>query len=243
LDLAHTVVVPSDFVLASLPPRVRATRRCLVARFGSPEATIESDVPQPTRNRLRVLFAGSMTQRKGLADLFAAMRLLRRRDVELVVMGSLIAPLAFYQSQCADFVYEPPRPHGEVLALMRSCDVLALPAIVEGRALVQQEALASGLPLIVTPNAGGADLVDEGRTGFLVPIRSPEALADRIAWFADHRQELPEMRRRARQKAADTGWASYEAVVNEAVAPATSWRVTVGRDSAPKRDPIGAAPQ
>ena len=40
-----------------------------------------------------------------------------------------------------------------------------LPSIVEGRALVQQEALSCGLPIIVTSNAGGEDLIDEGLTG------------------------------------------------------------------------------
>lgn len=159
---------------------------------------------------MRVMFAGAMTQRKGLADLFAAMRLLNRRDVELVVLGAANAPMSFYRSQYDAFIYEGTRPHAEVLRVMRTCDVLALPALVEGRALVQQEALASGLPLIVTANAGGDDLIDEGRTGFLVPIRSPEAIADRISWFADHRGLLPEMRRAAIQKAAETNWLQYE---------------------------------
>jgi glycosyltransferase involved in cell wall biosynthesis len=163
------------------------------------------------------LFAGALTQRKGLADLFAAMQLLNRRDVELVVMGSLLAPPSFYRRQLASFVYEPPRPHADVLALMRTCDVLALPAIVEGRALVQQEALASGLPLLVTRNAGGADLVEAGRTGFVVPIRAPEALAERIAWFADHRTALTDMRCAARAKATETGWAQYQAQVCDAM--------------------------
>jgi len=219
LELADAVVVPSRFVLDSLPAHVRATKRCVVAAFGSPLLPQESTRPVRRDGRLRVLFAGAMTQRKGLADLFEAMRLLHRSDVELVVMGSPLAPMSFYRSHCDRFTYEAPRPHDEVLALMRSCDVLALPAIVEGRALVQQEALASGLPLLVTPNAGGDDLVEEGKTGFLVPIRSPQVLAERIAWLADHRTLLPEMRRLARQKAADTGWARYEAQVREVVAP------------------------
>jgi glycosyltransferase involved in cell wall biosynthesis len=145
------------------------------------------------------------------------MRLLDRSDVELVVLGALTAPMAFYRSQYPGFVYAGTRPHAEVLEVMRSCDVLALPALVEGRALVQQEALASGLPLIATPNAGGDDLIDEGRTGFLVPIRSPETLAARIAWLADHRDALPEMRRHALRKAAETGWQHYEQRVLDAV--------------------------
>jgi glycosyltransferase involved in cell wall biosynthesis len=148
------------------------------------------------------------------------MTLVRRSDVELIVMGSLLAPMAFYRAQYPGFVYESPRPQAEVLSLMRSCDVLVLPSIVEGRALVQQEALASGLPLVVTPNAGGEDLVEHGKTGFLIPIRSPEVLADRIVWFAEHRSELDAMRPAAKAKALATGWSRYEKRIEDAVSMA-----------------------
>ena len=59
---------------------------------------------------------------------------------------------------------------------MMEHDALVLPSIVEGRALVQQEALSCGLPIIVTPNAGGEDLVEEGKTGHIIPIRSPQSI-------------------------------------------------------------------
>jgi glycosyltransferase involved in cell wall biosynthesis len=55
---------------------------------------------------------------------------------------------------------------------MKAHDALVLPSIVEGRALVQQEALSCGLPIIVTPNAGGEDLVEEGFNRAPCPIRS-----------------------------------------------------------------------
>ena len=74
---------------------------------------------------------------------------------------------------------------------------------------MQQEALSCGLPIVVTANAGGEDLVEPGKTGFLVPIRDPERIAERIEWFADHRAEIPEMRSWARAKAAEFSWAGY----------------------------------
>ena len=193
-------------------------KRCVIAPFGSPP-------PRPPVRRttaspnapLRVLFAGSMSQRKGLADVFAAVRLLRRSGVELVVFGSPVAPFSFYRQQGPDFTYEAPRPHEEVLCLMERCDVLVLPSLVEGRALVQQEALSCGLPLIVTPNAGGEDLIDEGRTGFLVPIRSPSAIAEKIDWFASHRSDLESMRPYARETAAKLTWSGYAKTILDAV--------------------------
>jgi glycosyltransferase involved in cell wall biosynthesis len=210
IELASVVFCPSRFVEESLPTDVRASKICVRAEFGSPRVNL-SPLPAPNTSDapLRVLFAGSMTQRKGLADLFAAMKLLGRNDVQLLVMGSPVAPLEFYRKQFSRFQYEPPRPHAEVLALMQRCDVFVLPSIVEGRALVQQEAMACGLPLIVTANAGGDDLIDEGKTGFLVPIRSPESIAARIAWFADHRDALPSMREAAQRKASSYTWERY----------------------------------
>jgi glycosyltransferase involved in cell wall biosynthesis len=218
IGLSDLVVCPSQFVLDSIPERLKAGRRCIVSQFGSP--TVQAPPPNRQANRgrpLRLLFAGSMTQRKGLADLFKAVHLLGRSDVELIVMGSPVAPMSFYREHCATFTYEPPRPHEAVLSLMQSCDVFCLPSIVEGRALVQQEAMSCGLPLLVTANAGGEDLVEEGRTGFLVPIRSPEALAEKIAWLADHREALPEMSRLAREKAGLYTWESYASKIMKAL--------------------------
>ena len=228
LALADLVICPSLFVLHSLPAAARQEKQCIVAEFGSPPRNWDAARRTPPGpERLRVLFAGSMTQRKGLADVFAAMKLLNRHDVELVVMGSPIVPMEFYRSQYRDFTYMSTRPHREVLELMQSCDVLVLPSIAEGRALVQQEAMANGLPLIITENTGGEDLVVEGETGFLVPIRSPEKIAEKINWLADHRDALPAMRLAAIRKADEYPWQRYTDRILSALLPAAT-RTTEG---------------
>ena len=92
---------------------------------------------------------------------------------------------------------------------MRKHDALILPSVVEGRALVQQEALSCGLPIIVTPNAGGKDLVDEGITGHLVPIRSPEKIASAILTLVAERKNIEEIRKLCQKKAKLYTWANY----------------------------------
>ena len=62
---------------------------------------------------------------------------------------------------------------------------MVLPSIEEGLALVQAQAMACGCPLISSVNTGGEDLFQDGVEGFLVPIRSPEAIHDRLAQLAD----------------------------------------------------------
>lgn len=216
LNLAELVICPSAFVLDSLPENARSVKPCVVAPFGSPPAAPVAGVKRHDQP-LRILFAGALTQRKGLADLFAAIELIPRRDVELVVMGSLLRPLGWYRGRSARFTYERPRPHPEVLQLMRSCDVFVLPSIVEGRALVQQEAMACGLPLIATKNAGGDDLIIEGQTGFLVPIRSPSDLAEKISWCAENREAISGMGIAAQRRAAELTWRGYGETVVAAI--------------------------
>lgn len=209
MELAEMVICPSRFVLDSVPESARAQKKCFYIPFGSPQVDDLSCRPAASGQKLRVLFAGAMTQRKGLADLFAAMKMISSPAIELVVMGSLIEPLAWYRERCPDFVYEPPRPHRDFLELMRSCHVLVLPSIVEGRALVQQEAMACGLPVMATLNAGADDLIGDGESGFLVPIRSPSAIAEKLDWCAANREAVVELGHEAQRRARQLTWQQY----------------------------------
>jgi glycosyltransferase involved in cell wall biosynthesis len=219
LELADTIIGPGEFVRQSLPHWAK-TKHITMAPFGSPAGipAIEKHMQvKKTTSKLRVLFAGSMSQRKGLGDLFAAIKLVSSINIELVVMGSQMASMGFYRKQLNDFTYMPNRPHQQVLELMRSCDVLCLPSIVEGRALVMQEAMSQGLPIIITPNTGGEDLIYDGCTGFLVPIRSPEAIAEKLNWFLENKAAIPAMGRMAQSHAAAYTWEAYGSMVVSAL--------------------------
>lgn len=208
LELADIIVVASDFVRQSLPDWANE-KKIIQSPFGTPFSSNQFDLEEKNTNKkLRILFVGSMTQRKGLSDLFDAMQLLDVSKVELVVLGSLAAPLSFYTDQIK-FTYEATRSHDKVLELMRTCDVFCLPSIVEGRALVIQEAMSQGLPIIITANTGAEDLVINEETGFLVPIRNPEAIAEKINWFLDNRNKIFQMGKKAKQLADTYSWDSY----------------------------------
>jgi glycosyltransferase involved in cell wall biosynthesis len=224
MELADMIVVPGEFVKNYLPNWSK-DKYVLTAPFGSPQmktTTNENKKTEQVKGKvqnhpLRVLYVGSMGQRKGLGDLFAAMRLLNNPNIELVVMGSLLAPLEFYRREYPNFTYEPGRPYEQVLALMKTCDVFCLPSIVEGRALEMQEAMSQGLPLIITPNTGGADLIEEGKTGFLIPIRSPQAIANKLCWFLENRSQVLEMGQMAQRHAAKYTWDKYGLNVTTAI--------------------------
>ena len=190
-------------------PRWANGKKIIQSPFGTPCSSNHFDLVDKSNNeRLKILFVGSMTQRKGLSDLFDAIKLVNSSKVELVVLGSLAAPISFYRDQI-EFTYEPTRSNDKVLELMRTCDVFCLPSIVEGRALVIQEAMSQGLPIIITANTGAEDLVVTEETGFLVPIRSPEAIAEKINWFLANRTKIFQMGQNAKKLADTYSWDKY----------------------------------
>lgn len=211
LKLADSISCPSRFVLESIPSEIRQKTPCQVVPFGSPliSSIGSKDSPRSKNQKLKILFVGSMTQRKGLADIFDAMKLLKKEPVTLSVLGQPSMPLEFYRKKFSNFTYFSPRSNLDVQKVMLDHDALVLPSILEGRALVQQEALACGLPIIVTRNAGAEDLIEEGITGHIVPIRSPNKIAEAITMLITSKIEKNEVRKACQKKAEDYLWTVY----------------------------------
>jgi glycosyltransferase involved in cell wall biosynthesis len=69
--------------------------------------------------------------------------------------------------------------------------------------------MACGLPPVVTPNTGAGDVIDEGTSGFMVPIRDSEAIADRLRYLYEHPDQREKMGKAARRAAEMNSWREY----------------------------------
>ena len=121
------------------------------------------------------LFAGGISHRKGIKYLLEAWRRIRRPGWRLQLLGPLPADLGPLEPYL-DLVEPLGRvSHAEMPARMASADVFVFPSLFEGSAVVTYEALACGLPSVVTPNAGS--VVRDGIEGFVVPASQVDGLA------------------------------------------------------------------
>jgi glycosyltransferase involved in cell wall biosynthesis len=111
-----------------------------------------------------------------------------------------------YRQRCA---FETPGFTSDPPAAYADSSVFVLPAIEDGYPLVVLEAMASGRPVVVSENTGTKDAVRDGVDGFVVPIRSPDALAEKLQWLLDHPAERAAMGRAARERALQFPWERY----------------------------------
>lgn len=221
LILADKIFVASTFTKETLKMAPFKTAEVHVIPYGAPRVS-SNDLNSSGACPLRVLFAGALSQRKGLSYLLAAVKRLGRH-VELTLLGAKPALDCAVLNQALRVVrWIPSLPHGEVLMEMQRHDVLAFPSLFEGFGLVILEAMSQGLAVITTPNTVGPDIIEDGRNGFLVPIRSSDGLAECLERLVADRQLLSEIRHAARSTAAAIGWPEYRSRVSSLVSAALS---------------------
>lgn len=191
---SDVVVVPSTFVRESFVQAGVNAHKVVVIPYG---VRLESFFPTEKRDEVfRIMCVASLAVRKGIRYLLEATSRLTLPQSEVVLVGGLTheskALLAPYEGR---FRLHPPvsRHTHELRELYAQASVLVLPSIEEGLAMVMGEAMACGVPIIATTNTGATDLITDGREGFIVPIRSPDAIRERIEYLYSHPSERAAM--------------------------------------------------
>jgi glycosyltransferase involved in cell wall biosynthesis len=105
-----------------------------------------------------------------------------------------------------------PGERNDIPEIMRAMDLFVLPSIAEGISNTILEAMASGLPVVATNVGGNPELVDEERTGLLVPASDPVAMATAIQAYLRNPSKLVEHGPAGRKKVEKQF--SIEAMVN-----------------------------
>ena len=206
IALADFIVAASEFSRTSLAlaPNLKAPIK--VIPYGAP--AIGQQLASNRGDKLRVLFVGGLSQAKGISYLLEAVRRLQSK-VELTLIGHRISA-DYPQQQLLDrHRWIRSLSHSELLLEMGRHDVLILPSLHEGFGLVIFEAMAQGVPVVATSNTGGADVIEDNVDGFVIPIRSTEAIAGRLYLLHGDPAKLAAMKEAARRKAATYSWDIY----------------------------------
>jgi glycosyltransferase involved in cell wall biosynthesis len=172
-ESADRIVCGSHFVRDGIRRAGGPVERAVVVPYG-----VDATAPPVLRERasrpLRVLTVGAVGLRKGTPYLLRAARLMNGAATFRLVGHVEVTPeTARGMEETVELT--GPAPRASIAHHLAWADVFLLPSICEGSATACYEALAAGLPVITTPNAGS--VVRNGIDGFVVPIRDANAIA------------------------------------------------------------------
>lgn len=158
----------------------------------------------------RVIFVGQITQRKGLSYLVEGFRRAALPRSELVLVGVVIGSDAPWRD-IRGVRHVAPVPRSQLPAVYATADVYVLPSLAEGFPLTQMEAMAMGLPVIVSEHTSARDVVSDGVDGWVVSIRNAEAITERLRVLYSDPDRRARMGAAARARAMDFSWDRYGA--------------------------------
>ena len=155
----------------------------------TPDPRYEPNGPARTSGTFNIVYVGSLTVAKGVPLLVDAVRRLHHADIRLVLVGGWATRgmRRFIQSACAEDPRISSGP-GDPLPHLRAASLYVHPSYEDGFAYAPAEALACGVPLIVSADTGMKELIESPRTGLILPTGDLGALTDAID--AAYRGEL-----------------------------------------------------
>lgn len=177
---ADLLLAPSEFVKSCLVENGAPEESVTIVPYGANPVAYEP--ARPDGEGFDVAFVGEIGRRKGVTHLLDAWRRLRLPGASLTLAGRVADP-SLVRDLPAGVRWAGALTRERVRRLMSGSHAFVFPSLAEGSALVTYEAMAAGLPSVVTPESGSQ--VRDGADGFVIPRRDPAALADRLEALAE----------------------------------------------------------
>ncbi len=209
INLADAVFVASSFTAATLKEYPLNMPPVYTIPYGFPPVSVKAYTSFSPFRKIRLLFVGGLSQRKGLSYLFEAVKGLEQ-FIELTVVGRLS------QANCEPLnralrkhVHISSLPHQQILELMHAHDVLIFPSLFEGFGQVITEAMAQGTPVITTERTAGPDIIRHGENGWLVKAGDMEGIKNILEQLIAQPAVIAEAGMQAAETARKRPWSSY----------------------------------
>ncbi|WP_417735097.1 glycosyltransferase family 4 protein [Rosistilla oblonga] len=218
IQLADWVITTSDFARESyIKAGVDASRVVTIAMgvdidlFGQ-KSIGERNTGQ--QSEIRFIFVGRFEPLKGSVELTNAMETLQNQNarVSLSIVGDI------YDRKILQFKNVRSlgkQTHAELSTTLAVHDVLILPSHFDSFGMVVIEAMAAGLPVIVSPGVGAKMVVNEKRNGIVTKDNSEHSLIEAIKWFSANRASYSAMSQKAKETATSFTWKKYHQRINE----------------------------
>lgn len=210
-ELADYISIPSNFVRDTFVKRGVPKEKLLINAYGVDLSSFKQVEKEDCT--FRIINVGGFSLRKGSRYLLQAFYELKLPNAELWHIGSVSPEMQpFIKKYASDkIVFHGHKPQSELYKYYSQGSVFVLMSIEEGMAMVQCQAMACGLPLIVTTNTGGADLIgDDNKAGYIVPIRDIEQLKSRLLALYENQDQCYEMGQVAKARiASGFRWSDY----------------------------------
>lgn len=213
IALADVVLVGSTFVKRTFVEAGVPEEKILVIPYGADLSALGADsfaqTAQPTRP-FTVTYFGSLDQRKGISYLLQAFNAAAIPDSRLQLVGKPYGNIRKRIEGRPGVQWMPHMSRSRLGTVLSNSDCFALPSLAEGFSLATIEAMACGVTPVVSPNSFGEDVIEEGKSGFIVDHDDIDLMARRFQELAGNPERRRQMGEMASKRAKHFSWTRYQ---------------------------------
>ena len=221
INLADTIICVSGFAKRSYVSAGVDPRKITLNAVGCDTQLFSQASKLQRSGPVRFIFAGLPATHKGFDLLFSSFARLVTEigGVELHVAGDAMLAERFVDHPLKGLELHGKLSHDQLVKLLSCMDCLVLPSRLESFGMVVVEALAAGVPVIVSDHVGAAEAVKEGINGWIIPADDAEALYQRMLACCENIDKVRTMNVACSESASDYDWAHYSRRAVEIFAP------------------------
>jgi len=180
IALADAIFVASSFTKKSLELYPGKLAPIYLIPYGFPPVFNERTYEQIENRKIKLLFVGSLSQRKGLANILEAADVLSDY-IELTIIGRKVTDTCLpLDAGLKKWNWIPSLGHDEILLSMRNHDIFVFPSLFEGFGLVITEAMSQGTPVITTDRTCAPDFINDDENGWIVNAGNTQHLIEKL---------------------------------------------------------------
>ncbi len=220
IALADMILCPSQFVRSTLLAANVPISKIAVQPFGFEQGWL--NLPRPPSSK-KVVLVGNISARKGAHRLLEVWKEIgAHKTHQLILVGDMHLTPAFLKDYRGMYHHIPKMPREKLRHVYLGADILVLPALAEGLALVILEAVSCGVTLLASKNSGAEGFLKPDEQAVLFDAQDNMALAASLEWALTKPDQARALGERARQMASDWSWSSYRKQLGQLLKPLMS---------------------
>ncbi len=213
LQLADYVLCLSDFAFDSLRKNGIPEQKIFKLNLGFAPHTFQAKRAYRKEGLFRFVFAGTITRRKGIDLLIRAFQELDLSASELLLIGPLTDAEDMLPKNDQRIHHVDHVPQEQLNGLFNDSDLFVFPSYLDSWGMVVVEAMACGLPVVVSKYTGASDAVSRGG-GFIIEP-TLKSLKEIMSYLYENREKVEQLGKEARRVAEQYTWSVYHERVEE----------------------------
>lgn len=201
----NSKLVTNSFIAAGF-----LEQKIITVPLGAPYVNFQKKQTSTPKKNFRFIYAGFFSVYKGAHYLLKAWDSFDGIDAQLHIYGENLLSKNLFTEKKRNIYFHGSVVQEKLFANFRRSDILVFPSLCDGFGMVAFEALAQGLPVITTKNAGVSQFIEEGKNGFLVPPADSKSLKEKMLWCVKNPNKIAQMRKEAFKTAQRRNWQDFQ---------------------------------